>query len=143
MQAIRYFHSDGLTVRHGNSFSFIVQFNNGYSKTEDFKVLVNGNKLDEWNSDANSASFAIRNVSENLVITVEGVADITAPEVEVSIRGNSFKEFLNRITFGLFFKQTQTVEVKAHDFGSGIRKVEYLLSETAFADKDAITGNLD
>ena len=135
------FHSDGLTVRHGNSFSFIVQFNNGYSKTEDFKVLVNGNKLDEWDSDANSASFAIRNVSENLVIAVEGVADITAPEVEVSIRGNSFKEFLNRITFGLFFKQTQTVEVKAHDFGSGIRKVEYLLSETAFADKDAITGN--
>ena len=137
----RIFHSDGLAVRHGNSFSFIVQFNNGYSKTEDFKVLVNGNKLDEWDSDANSASFAIRNVSENLVITVEGVADITAPEVEVSIRGNSFKEFLNRITFGLFFKQTQTVEVKAHDFGSGIRKVEYLLSETAFADKDAITGN--
>ena len=135
------FSSDELTVRHGNSFSFIVQFNNGYSKTEDFKVLVNGNKLDEWDSDANSASFAIRNVSENLVITVEGVADITAPEVEVSIRGNSFKEFLNRITFGLFFKQTQAVEVKAHDFGSGIRKVEYLLSETAFADKDAITGN--
>lgn len=135
------FSSDGLTVRHGNSFSFIVQFNNGYSKTEDFKVLVNGNKLDEWDSDANSASFAIRNVSENLVITVEGVADITAPEVEVSIRGNSFKEFLNRITFGLFFKQTQTVEVKAHDFGSGIKKVEYLLSETAFTDKDAITGS--
>ena len=129
------------TVKHGFTYNFIVEINDGYSKTEDFKVLVNGNKLDEWDSDANSASFAIRNVSENLVITVEGVADITAPEVEVSIRGNSFKEFLNRITFGLFFKQTHTVEVKAHDFGSGIRKVEYLLSETAFADKDAITGN--
>lgn len=135
------FHSDGLTVRHGNGFSFIVQFNKGYSRTEDFKVLVNGNKLDELMSDADSASFVVRDVSEDLVITIEGVADITAPEVEVSIRGNSFKEFLNRITFGLFFKQTQTVEVKAHDFGSGIRKVEYLLSETAFADKDAITGN--
>ncbi len=135
------FSSDGLTVRHGNSFSFIVQFNKGYSRTEDFKVLVNGNKLDELMSDADSASFVVRDVSEDLVITVEGVADITAPEVEVSIRGNSFKEFLNRITFGLFFKQTQTVEVKAHDFGSGIKKVEYLLSETAFADKDAITGS--
>ena len=134
-------HSRESTVRHGDSYDFIVEFNNGYSRTEDFKVLVNGNKLDELSSDRDSASFAIRNVSENLVITVEGVADITAPEVEVSIRGNSFKEFLNRITFGLFFKQTQTVEVKAHDFGSGIRKVEYLLSETAFADKDAITGN--
>ena len=52
------FSSDGLAVRHGNSFSFIVQFNKGYSKTEDFKVLVNGNKLDQWDSDANSASFA-------------------------------------------------------------------------------------
>lgn len=135
------FSSDGLTVRHGNSFSFIVQFNNGYSKTEDFKVLVNGNKLDEWDSDTNSASFTVRNVSEDLVITVFGVADITAPEVEVSIRGNSFKEFLNRITFGLFFKETQSVEVKADDFGSGIKKVEYLLSETAFANKDAITGD--
>lgn len=135
------FSSDGLAVRHGNSFSFIVQFNNGYSRTEDFKVLVNGNKLDELSSDRDSASFVVRDVSEDLVITVEGVADITAPEVEVNIRGNSFKEFLNRITFGLFFKQTQSVEVKATDFGSGIKKVEYLLSETAFADKDAITGN--
>lgn len=134
-------HSRESTVRHGDSYDFIVEFNNGYSRTEDFKVLVNGNKLDELSSDRDSASFVVRDVSEDLVITVEGVADITAPEVEVSIRGNSFKEFLNRITFGLFFKQTQTVEVKAHDFGSGIKKVEYLLSETAFADKDAITGN--
>ena len=134
-------HSRESTVRYGDSYDFIVEFNNGYSRTEDFKVLVNGNKLDELSSDRDSASFVVRDVSEDLVITVEGVADITAPEVEVSIRGNSFKEFLNRITFGLFFKQTQTVEVKAHDFGSGIRKVEYLLSETAFADKDAITGN--
>lgn len=134
-------HSRESTVRHGDSYDFIVEFNNGYSRTEDFKVLVNGNKLDELSSDRDSASFVVRDVSEDLVITVEGVADITAPEVEVSIRDNSFKEFLNRITFGLFFKQTQTVEVKAHDFGSGIKKVEYLLSETAFADKDAITGS--
>lgn len=134
-------HSRESTVRHGDSYDFIVEFNNGYSRTEDFKVLVNGNKLDELSSDRDSASFVVRDVSEDLVITVEGVADITAPDVEVSIRGNSFKEFLNRITFGLFFKQTQTVEVKAHDFGSGIKKVEYLLSETAFADKDAITGS--
>ena len=84
----------------------------------------------------------IRNVSENLVITVEGVADITAPEVEVSIRGNSFKEFLNRITFRAVRRpDAERWKWTAHDFGSGIRKVEYLLSETAFADKDAITGN--
>ena len=129
------------TVRHGYDYNFIIKVNDGYSKTEDFKVLVNGNKLDEITSDTNSASFVVTNVSEDLVITVEGVADITAPEVEVNIHGNIFKDFVNRITFGMFFKQSQTVKVKARDFGSGVNKVEYLLSETAFADKDSITGN--
>jgi hypothetical protein len=133
--------SDGLTVRHGNRFSFIVQVNKGYSRTEDFKVLVNGNKLDELWSDTDNASFVVVDVSEDLVITVEGVADITPPEVEVSIRGNSFKEFLNKITFGLFFKETQEVWVKAEDEGSGVKKVEYLLSETPFTNQDAITGD--
>ena len=53
--------SNETTVKHGDAFNFIVKINNGYSKTEDFKVLVNGNKLDEWDSDTNSASFTVRN----------------------------------------------------------------------------------
>ena len=134
-------HSRESTVRHGDSYDFIVEFNNGYSRTEDFKVLVNGNKLDELSSDRDIASFVVRDVSEDLVITVEGVADITPPDVKVTIHGNAFKDFLNRITFGLFFKENQTVEVRAVDDGSGIQKVEYLLSETAFTAQDAITGN--
>ena len=134
-------HSRESTVRHGDSYDFIVEFNNGYSRTEDFKVLVNGNKLDELSSDRDTASFVVRDVSEDLVITVEGVADITPPDVKVTIHGNTFKDFLNRITFGLFFKENQTVEVRAVDDGSGIQKVEYLLSETAFTAQDAITGN--
>ena len=48
---------------------------------------------------------------------------------------------MNTITFGLFFKKTQTVTVTASDNGSGLEKVEYLLSETAFEDKDAIVGD--
>ena len=80
-------------------------------------------------------------MSEDLVITVDGVEDIIAPEVEVNIYGNKFKDFINRITFGLFFKSPKTVYVTADDFGSGVDKVEYLLSETAFTDQDVITGN--
>ena len=128
-------------VGHGMDYEFTVKIADGYSKTENYRVLVNGAEIDAVKGDETEDTFLINNVSEELVITVEGVADITAPEVEVSIRGNSFKEFLNRITFGLFFKQTQSVEVKADDFGSGIKKVEYILSETAFTDKDAITGD--
>ncbi len=132
--------SGGTAVEYGEIFSFIVEIAAGYSKTERYKVLVNGKEPDVVFSKPEVDSFNVRNVSEDLVITVEGVADITAPEAEVSIRGNSFKEFLNRISFGLFFKQTQTVEVKAEDAGSGIKKIEYLLSETAFEDQNAITG---
>ncbi len=128
-------------IGHGMDYEFTVKIADGYSKTENYRVLVNGTAIDAVKGDETEDTFLINNVSEELAITVEGVADITAPEVEVSIHGNSFKEFLNRITFGLFFKQTQTVEVKANDFGSGIKKVEYLLSETAFANKEAITGD--
>ncbi len=135
------FYTEGLTVRHGSSYGFIVQFNKGYSRTENYKVLVNGREPDHAIDNGNSVSYMLLNVSEDITITVEGVADITPPEVEVSIRGNSFKEFLNRITFGLCFKETQTVEVKTGDEGSGIKKVEYLMSETALTDQDAITGD--
>lgn len=130
------------TVGHGKSYSFVVEIIGGYSKTENYKVLVNGKEPDSHvvNSAA-SDSYTVRNVSEDLKITVEGVADITPPEVEVDVHGNKFKNFLNRITFGLFFKETQTVTVKAKDDGSSIDKVEYLLSETAFQKKDAVSGD--
>ena len=53
----------------------------------------------------------------------------------MTIGTNKFNQFLSTVTFGLFFKNTQTVTVTANDKGSGVKTVEYLLSETAL-DKD-------
>ncbi len=121
---------------YGTDYTFTLEIADGYSKTDSFMVAVNGRPMQ-----SDSGSYTVSNVTSDIFVTVFGVADITAPEVEVSIRGNKFKGFLNRITFGLFFKETQTVQITAADNGSGIKKVEYLLSETAFADKNAVTGD--
>ena len=123
-------------VGYGQEYTFTLEIAEGYSKTESFMVDVNGAPMY-----SESGSHTISPVTSDIVITVFGVADITPPAAEITISTNRFNSFMNTITFGLFFKKTQTVTVTASDNGSGLEKVEYLLSETAFEDKDAIVGD--
>ena len=129
------------TAGHGTDYEFEVKIAEGYSKTRDYKVLVNGEEPTGSMGDESGDTLLISNVSGDLVITVEGVADITPPAAELTVGTSSFRDFLNSVTFGLFFKETQTVTVTASDAGSGVKTVEYLLSETAFAGTDAVTGS--
>ena len=76
--------------------------------------------------------------------------DITAPTGEIRINENSWKAFLNTITFGLFFKDTQTVTITASDNSGDEVTVSYLLSKKALtadelASKEftAYTGGFD
>lgn len=66
--------------------------------------------------------------------------DIQAPSGEIAIGADRWHEFLNNVTFGLFFKSTQTVTVTAADNSGGPVQMEYLLSETAFTDVSAVDG---
>ena len=59
------------------------------------------------------------------------VADTIAPTGTVSIAADSWAEFLNNITFGLLFKQTQSVSVVADDNLSGVDKIEYASADKA------------
>ena len=123
-------------VGYGQEYTFTLEIAKGYSKTENFMVDVNGAPMH-----SDSGSYTVSPVTSDIVVTVFGVADITPPAAEITISTNKFNSFMNTITFGLFFKKTQTVTVTASDNGSGLEKVEYLLSETAFEDKDAIVGD--
>lgn len=123
-------------VGYGQEYTFTLEIAEGYSKTESFMVDVNGAPMH-----SDSGSYTVSPVTSDIVITVFGVADITPPAAEITISTNKFNSFMNTITFGLFFKKTQTVTVTASDNGSGLSKAEYLLSETAFEDKDAIAGD--
>lgn len=65
--------------------------------------------------------------AENMTVTAQW-KDTEKPTGEIKISGNSWKTFLNNITFGLFFKDTQTVTINAADNSGETVTVEYLLS---------------
>lgn len=70
-------------------------------------------------------------------ITIKALwKDVEKPTGKIEIGENSWKSFLNNITFGLFFKGTQTVTVIATDNSGETVKIEYLLSnkELTLAD---------
>ncbi|MDR2109416.1 MAG: hypothetical protein LBP28_08190, partial [Coriobacteriales bacterium] len=78
--------------------------------------------------------------------------DATPPTATVTVAGNPFTEFLNAITFGLFFNETVDVSIAAADTGGdGVASVEYLKlsADTAegevvgFADADAAKAATD
>ena len=69
----------------------------------------------------------------SLVKTEDYKIDRTLPEGEIWIGENRWREFLNTITFGLFFKDTQTVSIESADALSGISKVEYAVSDKALS----------
>ena len=65
--------------------------------------------------------------AENMTVTAQW-KDIEKPTGEIKISENSWKAFLNNITFGLFFKDTQTVTINTADNSGESVTVEYLLS---------------
>lgn len=68
--------------------------------------------------------------------------DLRTPTGKIIIDENNWwQDFLNTVTFGLFFKSTQTVTVTASDLGSGVDTAAWMLSDTVFASQDAITGS--
>ena len=61
--------------------------------------------------------------------------DSEKPTGEIKISKNSWKSFLNNITFGLFFKDTQTVTVTAAD-NSGTVLVSYLVTHQDLSEAE-------
>ena len=61
--------------------------------------------------------------------------DSEKPTGEIKISKNSWKSFLNNITFGLFFKDTQTVTITAAD-NSGTVLVSYLVTHQDLSEAE-------
>ena len=73
--------------------------------------------------------------AESITITAQW-KDSEKPTGEIKIGENGWKSFLNTITFGLFFKDTQTVTVTATDNSGETVTIEYLLSEKALTETE-------
>ena len=113
-------------VDYNESSTLTFALNKGYSKTKDFAVKVNGETVQLDNNN----QYKIKNIQKDTNITVEGVADITAPDTEIKVSNKTWKSILNTITFGLFFKETQKAEITATDEGSGVNKYYYYVDKS-------------
>lgn len=113
-------------VDYNESSTLTFALNKGYSKTTDFAVKVNGETVQLNNNN----QYTIKNIQKDTNITVEGVADITAPDTEIKVSNKTWKSILNKITFGLFFKETQKAEITATDEGSGVNKYYYYVDKS-------------
>lgn len=113
-------------VDYNESSTLTFTLNKGYSKTKDFAVKVNGETVQLDNNNR----YKIKNIQKDTNITVEGVADITAPDTEIKVSNKTWKSILNKITFGLFFKETQKAEITATDEGSGVNKYYYYVDKS-------------
>lgn len=113
-------------VDYNESSTLTFALNKGYSKTKNFAVKVNGETVQLNNNN----QYTIKNIQKDTNITVEGVADITAPDTEIKVSNKTWKSILNKITFGLFFKETQKAEITATDEGSGVNKYYYYVDKS-------------
>ena len=70
--------------------------------------------------------------------------DSEKPSGEIKVATNSWKTLLNSISFGLFFKDSQTVSISAVDNSNEEVKIEYLLSNSllSITELDNQTFNL-
>ena len=73
--------------------------------------------------------------AENMTVTAQW-KDSEKPTGKIKICENSWKAFLSNITFGLFFKDAQTVTVTAADNSGKAVKIEYLLSDKALTESE-------
>ena len=72
--------------------------------------------------------------AENITLKAKW-KDIEKPTGEIVIGTNKWQEFLNKITFGLFFKDTQTVTINAAD-NSGTVFVSYLVTDQDLSEAE-------
>ena len=123
-----------------NQYTITVKPENGKADitiTQDYGTPITAPTLTREGYQFNGwdKTFPTTMPAENLTITAQW-RDIAVPTGEIKIAENGWKSFLNTITFGLFFKDTQTVTVTATDNSGETVTIEYLLSEKALTESE-------
>ena len=115
------------TLTYGASFLFELHILDGYAKTERFAVKANEVVIEP----DETGVYVIAPVLENKTITVEGIADLTAPGIVITVGAGEWTELVKEVTFDTYFRQPQRVTITASDSGSGLSAVYYLVSPAA------------
>ena len=83
-----------------------------------------------------TVSFWLRRISDGALtdqITLEISIDKSLPTGTITLDERAWDTFLSKITFGLYKVKNYTATVTAEDQISGVEKVEFVVSETAYA----------
>ena len=73
---------------------------------------------------------------QDVTVNVRVHIDVTAPEGEISIANKIWSTLLNKITFGMFFKESKQVRIEAEDTGIGLKSVQYYVSAVEMTKED-------
>ena len=147
-----------LTAKFSNPISYNITYNlNGGTATNPTSYTVESNAITLTNPTKTGYIFTGWSGTglsgeNNMTVTVPKGSmgnrtytahfkDTTAPTGEISIGANKWTEFLSNITFGLFFKDTQTVKITASDNSGDAVTIEYLLSDKALTAADLATAS--
>ena len=136
-----------VTINREEVKTFHVVIGNG-TGTNDYKVgdkvtivakeALQGMAFDKWvsnveieytddtNANLSTAVFIMPESDVELTATYK---DISAPTGQITISTNKWNEFCNKITFGIFFKETQKINITAEDIGLGVDKIYYYISQ--------------
>ncbi len=122
---------DKSTLDWREEFTLTYSLKDGYTELSNFAVEVNGSSVT-----LTDGKYTVTDSEEDIVITVNGVADITVPVAEINIKDNKWTSFWNSITFGLFFNEIQDVTITANDLGSGVNTIQYYLTSGELSEDE-------
>lgn len=129
-----YIQGDIVWIKEGNKAEITPPA--GYSISSE----LNGAYSDVLETDSQIASVYLKNnqgqMTGAISVSEEIKTDAEAPAATIKIENNEFKEFLNTITFGLFFKETKEIEIESADNESGVKTTEYCVSEKAMTKEE-------
>lgn len=127
-----------LTVTNGADKTGGSPYEEGASVRLEANPPAPGYVFDKWVLTSGTGAFedaAMANATFTMGASDAAVTaiykDVEAPTGEITIAGNSWKGFLNTITFGIFCKEKQDVTITAEDTSFGEISIEYLLSADA------------
>lgn len=106
----------------------------GYTKTKDFALEANVNIVD--NKDG---TYTISGVTEDVTVTVKGIADVTPPTAKIDVGKCTSGEYADTVEFNTFYRTSADVTITAEDVdtGSGIASIRYYVTDHAMT-KEAV-----
>ena len=120
-------------------------YEEGNKVTIQAKQAADGMAFDKWVSDVTLdyidgtdefSEKAVFKMPESDVELSAEYKDVTAPSGQITISTREWTSFCNKVTFGLFFKDTQKVTISAEDKGLGIDRIFYYISSEAKSIED-------